>query len=159
MQHYFRFCTAWGGGKYNLYNNYSISWCAWDPCPIPPPPKTISIVISPCRDLTLTQQLVDQTKLIDAECKQLVELAKEVQKHAVERTKNVRYYASESLPFLCPTGLMCSCTTLHALLTSYTCKLHCILILQDLSTLITRIVAFSHQLSHLASARLTSCTG
>lgn len=47
-------------------------------------------MISLYSDPTLTQQLVDQTKLIDAECQQLVELAKEVQKHAVERTKHVR---------------------------------------------------------------------
>ena len=53
------------------------------------------------RDPTLTQQLVDQTKLIDDECKQLVELAKEVQKHAVERTKNVRYDVDSS-PNLTP---------------------------------------------------------
>ena len=52
--------------------------------------RCLSCVL-PYSDPALTQQLVDQTKLIDAECKQLVELAKEVQKHAVERTKNVRY--------------------------------------------------------------------
>lgn len=81
----------------------------WDPCSLPPhpsaplslplPPKTrqnktkqrINITVSPGRDQTLTQHLVDRSKLIDDECKQLVELAKEVQKHAVEHTKNVRY--------------------------------------------------------------------
>ena len=85
----------------------STSWCGtlvlFLPTPMPPspsplPPKTrqnktkrINITVSPGRDQTLTQHLVDRSKLIDDECKQLVELAKEVQKHAVEHTKNVRY--------------------------------------------------------------------
>ena len=92
-------------------------------------------------DPAVTQHLVDQTKLIDIECKQLVELAKKVQKHAVERTKNVRYACCL---IISPIG----------------CKLHTSLAcLQDLSTQITRVVAFAHQLSHLASARLKNRTG
>jgi hypothetical protein len=106
---------------------------------------------SPYSDPAVTQHLVDQTRLIDAECRQLVELAKRVQKHAVERTKNVRE--------IC-------CLIKRHLSSDYPirCKLHTYLLhahsyLQDLSTQITRVVAFAYQLSHLASIRLKSCTG
>ena len=90
------------------------------PSPSPSPKKQdktkqrINITVSPGRDQTLTQHLVDRSKLIDDECKQLVELAKEVQKHAVEHTKNVRYAHGRNIV---SKRAQCSCIQLDAHIT------------------------------------------